>query len=117
MRLKLPSSENAVVAEAKIIHYLLDLTHPVGKSKASFFLRFGFTLDAWKIMANALLQHAAEGEVVKRETSEDGDLYVIEGNIQTPDGRDPFVRSIWFVRQDQNVPQFVTAYPVKKRST
>ncbi|MCC6802471.1 MAG: hypothetical protein IT319_06280 [Anaerolineae bacterium] len=114
--MKLPNTESAVVAEAKIIRYLLDLTHPVGRSKAAFFLGFGFTLEAWKVMANALLQHAAEYEVVKVESTEDGDRYVIEGSIQTPDGRDPFVRSIWFVERGQRVPQFVTAYPMKKRS-
>ncbi len=115
--MKLPNGENAVVAEAKIVRYLLDLTHPVGRSKAAFFLRFGFTLEAWNVMAKALRQHAAEHEVVKVEATEDGNRYVIEGIIQTPDGRNPFVRSIWFVEQDQRVPQFITAYPVKKRST
>ena len=114
---KLPNTESAVVAEAKIVRYLLDRTHPVGRSKAAFFLRFGFTLEAWKVLANVLLQHAAEHEVVKVESTEDGDRYVIEGSIQTPDGRNPFVRSIWFVEQGQRVPKFVTAYPVKKRST
>jgi len=115
--LKLPNTESAVVAEAKIARYLLDLTYPVFRSKAAFFLRFGFTLEAWKVMANALLQHAAEHEIVKVESTEDGDRYMIEGSIQTPDGPNPFVRSIWFVEKGQRVPRFVTAYPVKKRTT
>lgn len=115
--MKLPNTESAVVSEAKIVHYLLDLTHPVGRSKAAFFRRFGFTLDTWKDMAEALLQHATEYDVVEIESTEVGDRYVIEGNIQSPDGRDPFVRSIWFIEQGRQIPKFVTAYPVKKRST
>lgn len=41
--MKLPNAELAIVPEQKITLYLLDPTHPVGGSKASFFLRFGFT--------------------------------------------------------------------------
>lgn len=101
--------------EPKIVHYLLDLTHPVGRSKAEFFLRFGFTLDDWEVMAAALLRHAHEHEIAKTETTDEGERYVIEGVIHTPDERNPFVRSVWFIEQDKTFPQFVTCYPIRKK--
>ncbi len=56
--MKLPHYENAVIAEAKITKYLLDESHEDGKTKAAFFIRFGFSLSQWKVLAEALKQHA-----------------------------------------------------------
>jgi hypothetical protein len=42
--MKLPNNQSATVPERKITHYLLNPAHPAGGSKASFFLRFGFTI-------------------------------------------------------------------------
>jgi len=36
---------------------------------------------------------------------------VIEGVLVTPDGRDPLVRSVWFIEAGVDEPQFVTVYP------
>lgn len=113
--MKLPNHEQASVPETKIVRYLLDLTHPVGRSKAIFFLSFGFTLDNWKTMAQALITHAATHEVARTEASEDGTRYVIEGMLNTPDNRNPAVRVIWYIERDQEIPRFITAYPLKAR--
>lgn len=115
--MKLPNRDKAIVAEAKIARYLLDLTHPVGRSKAVFFLAFGFIIEEWSVMADALIRHADEHDITKSEEAEDGLRYVIEGLLHTPDGRNPFVRTVWFVEKDSDIPRFVTAYPVKKRSS
>jgi len=42
--MKLPNAHLATVPERKVTHYLLNPAHPAGGSKASFFLRFGFTV-------------------------------------------------------------------------
>ena len=47
--MKLPNAEQAVVDEAKLTRYLLDLTHPSGGPKAIFFLAHGFSLSDWLI--------------------------------------------------------------------
>jgi hypothetical protein len=62
-------------------------------------------------MAEALLRHATEHEVTKIEPNEQGYRYVIEGTLYTPDHRNPFVRTVWFIEFEQQNPQFVTAYP------
>ena len=39
--------------------------------------------------------------------------YVVEGTLPTPDGRNPRVRAIWFIREGEHRPRLVTAYPVE----
>ena len=46
--MKLPNFEHAIIPEHKIIGYLLSLSHRDGRGKAVFFLRFGFSSDAWQ---------------------------------------------------------------------
>lgn len=110
---KLPNHEKCSVPEAKITRYLLNLESENGRSKARFFLAFGFTIEAWQIMAEALKQHAAAHEVtatVVRETF--GVNYVVEGTLNTPDGRNPEVRVIWAIDEGDDVPRLVSAYPL-----
>ncbi len=110
---KLPNYEKCVVAEAKITKYLLNLESENGRSKARFFFAFGFTIDAWQIMADALKQHAAAhgvSQMLVRETF--GANYVIEGALTTPDGRNPQVRVIWAIDKGDDIPRLVSAYPL-----
>ena len=67
--MKLPNVERAIVARRKITEYLLSTEHPNGKSKASFFLGFGFTSAQWTVMADALKLHALTNELTKVEDS------------------------------------------------
>lgn len=97
---------------AKIAGYLLSDSHPSGRAKAVFFCRFGFSAEAWELLAEALKRHAAEYEVAGIEESPFGKRYVIEGPLRSPDGRDPPVRAIWFIESGKDAPRFVTAYPL-----
>jgi hypothetical protein len=49
------------------------------------------------------------------EASPFGTRYVIEGIISTPDGRAPFIRAVWFIETGEQIPRFVTAYPLQRR--
>jgi len=111
---KLPNSSKVVIPTAKIIDYLLSLSHSSGRSKAIFFTHFGFKLDEWEILAEALRRHAAEHEVSKAERTPFGLRYVIEGAFVTPDNRNPLVRSVWFIDNDSDETRFVTAYPMEE---
>ena len=112
--MELPNVEQVVVNRAKIVDYLLSQSHRDGQHKAVFFRRFGFTPDRWQELADALKLHAAKHGVAREEPSPFGQRFVIEGIINCPDGRAPFVRSIWFLRTEESVPRFVTAYPLKR---
>jgi len=114
---KLPNLDSALIPQRKIVNYLLSATHEAGRDKATFFRRFGFTVEAWETLANALHSHAAQHEIVKIEASPFGKRYVIEGPLPTPSGRIPQVRAVWFIDQSKTVPRFVTAYPLKGASS
>lgn len=111
--MKLPNVGAAGVSEDKITGYLLSPAHRDGRHKAAFFLGFGFTADAWQTLAAALLKHAADHEVARVESTPFGTRYVVEGTMETPFGRTPSIRSVWFLESSQDVPRFVTAYPLK----
>ncbi len=111
--MKLPNLEAAAVPEEKVIGYLLSTTHRDGRHKAAFFLGFGFAVGAWETLRAALLNHAADHEVSKAESTPFGTRYVVEGTMETPLGRTPRIRSVWFLESDQDAPRFVTAYPLE----
>ena len=113
--MKLPNLEKATVSRVKICDYLLSETHRDGKHKAAFFLHFGFSAENWRALQQVLLQHASDHEVVKVETSAFGTRYVVDGIITAPNGRAPLIRSVWFIRDGEETPQFVTAYPLRRR--
>lgn len=110
--MKLPNADKAIVPQAKITKYLLSLSHSEGWSKAKFFSRFGFSADAWEELAGALLRHAADHEITKTEGSPYGTRHIIQGVLYAPDGRTPDVRSVWFIDTGEQIPRFVTAYPL-----
>jgi hypothetical protein len=112
--MKLPNVNAAAVATEKLTRYLLSTTHRDGQHKAAVLLQFGFRLDAPEILADALLNHAHMYDVFKEEPSPFGIRYVIEGPIDTPDGRKLELRSVWFIETGDSEPRFVTAYPLKR---
>jgi hypothetical protein len=114
---RLPEHADAVVSREKIADYLLSVAHPDGSSKAVFFRGLGFSGEAWEVFREALLRHAAEHEVTRVETSPFGTRYVVEGVLHAPDGRQPFVRVVWFVDSGSKVPRLVTAYPLRGRAS
>jgi len=110
--MRLPSAERAVVPQKKVGNYLLNLKHPVGGGKASFFLHFGFQPANWTLLADALRQHVLENEVADSVTDDDGETYLVEGPLETPSGRRPRIRSVWLVETGELAPRFITAYPL-----
>ena len=108
----LPNAANAYIPPAKILRYLLSMESPRGRSKAQFFVQFGFRREEWPRMADALLRHGASYAVVNREETQYGPTYAVDGIILTPDGRNPRVRTVWMIRYGEDAPQFVTAYPI-----
>jgi hypothetical protein len=114
--MKLPQYDKALVPREKITDYLLSETHADGRHKAGFFTLFGFVPEFWETLVEALCQHAAAQEVARVEDSPFGTRYVVEGIITTPVGRTPRLRSVWFIRDGEEMRRFVTAYPLPERN-
>ena len=103
----------------KLVDYLLDLSHPRGGSKARFFLAFGFSRDRPMELADALADHVlgTEGKPGESRRDPTGGIstkLVFEGPIRAPNGRAPWVRSVWQVEAD-GVARLVTVVPLKGR--
>jgi hypothetical protein len=111
MNENLPNAETSVIDASKLTDYLLSSSHPTGKAKAKFFTAFGFCAEAADQMKDALLQHGKTRPVVQQTVSQHGVKYVLECGIDTPDDRNPCIRSVWIVEAGQTSPRLVTAYP------
>lgn len=114
--MKLPHADQARVEQEKITEYLLSPSHPDGSNKAEFFLQFGFRLENWEVLREALRTHGARHQVVKTVESAYGTRYAVDGTLESPDGRNPLVRTVWLVEKGSSTPRLITAYPLEERS-
>ncbi len=111
--MKLPHAEYAFVEPRKVAAYLLNLQHPDGGPKAAFFLRFGFDASQPEAMIEALLAHARSNPVARLQKSEIGTSYVVESPLQSPDGGNPRLRTVWLIEAGETAPRLLTAIPLK----
>lgn len=108
----LPGIEIAVIEERKVLGYLLAADHPEGASKAAFFEAHGFRLGDWKMLAEALRDHARRNPVSEVSPSPYGTKHAVDGPLRCPDGRMPMVRAVWILDAGADFPRLVTAYPM-----
>jgi hypothetical protein len=112
--MKVPNIAYAQISYEKIVLYLLNVDHQVGRGKAMFFIRFGFSVAEWEQLAWALMQHGLDHEVVARDTTRFGTRYVVEGPLNTPSNREPNVRVVWLIPNETSEPRLITAYPIEE---
>jgi hypothetical protein len=115
--MKLPHVDAAIISESKLVNYLLSPTHRRGKSKAAFFMTYGFGQAQWPKLAEALRQHARENEVSAQTETNFGTRYVIDGTLFSPAGRGLQVRVAWFMDKGTDIPRFITAHPLKRKQS
>ena len=107
-----PNSDHATISREKLTGYLLSQIHPVGQSKARFFRALGFNLVNVDLFEQNLLKIARSNEVEEEKSSEYGVKFVIDGLLKTPNDEEVFIRMVWIIEFDQEIPRFITAYPV-----
>jgi hypothetical protein len=109
--MKLPNPGGLVVEREKVFDYLLNPAHRYGASKARFFARFGFRPEEWERLADALREHGRAHRVVERRETGFGPRYTVEGELNTPSGRRPHVRTVWQLDEGAVAPRLISAYP------
>jgi hypothetical protein len=109
--MKLPGRKDALVPRAKLVDYLLSLSHPDGRSKALFFRACGFNETNYHLFTMELQLLAME-DVTEVVDSPYGTKYVIDGWISTPLGREIYVKSVWIIDVGKQTPRLITCYPV-----
>ena len=100
------------IEQKKIVDYLLSSTHRYGASKARYFEEFGFHAKNWHLLAQALREHGRAYDVTRKEETGFGPRYIVEGELNTPDGRRPRVRSVWQLDEGTVAPRLISAYPL-----
>jgi hypothetical protein len=107
----LPNAHLAVVEGQKVRDYILNPAHPDNGGKAQFFMAMGFTADAWEQLADALREMAGTVHITSRSDSVHGEKFVLEGDLNTPSGKTPRVRSVWIIDRGSQALRLVTVYP------
>lgn len=110
--MRLPNAHLTRIDQEKITDYLLSSTNPRGKAKADFFSSFGFSLSDWEQLAEALRRHATTQAVARVVETTYGPRYHVDGEMDTPDGRNPLLRTVWQIDPGTDYPRFITAHPI-----
>jgi hypothetical protein len=113
--MKLPNTDKLIVEREKIVDYLLNSAHRYGASKARFFMEFGFRVAEWERLAEALREHGRTHEVARVSETGFGPRYVVEGDLNTPGGRRPRVRTVWQMDKGAVAPRLISAYPLEAK--
>jgi hypothetical protein len=108
---RLPYLDRAVVSEDKIVSCLLSVRHSGGRAKARFLENFGFRVQDWRVLRDAIVNHAAANDISASHQTRFGTRYEIDGPLPAPDGRAPIVRVVWFVESQESIPRLVTLVP------
>lgn len=109
VRMKIPSGDAAIVDRQKLTGYCLNPEHPRGKHKARVFATLGFTAENADKLRAALLTAAASGDARPAASDEFGDRYVLEFEIEGPQGNG-IVRSTWIVRRGETAPRLTSCF-------
>lgn len=108
---KLPNASRWHVPDTKLSGYLLSDTHPDGAPKAKFLKSFGFSATTPETLREAVLDHADHHDVSNSRQTEFGTIFEVEGQLQCPDGRTPFVRVVWMTDTGSEIPRLITLVP------
>ena len=109
--MRLPNADQAIVDPRKVRDYLLSLEHPLGRYKAHFFTRIGFTREEWQDLQTQFQSVALQEVAELAERTEYGQKYIVRGTIVGAAARKARVLTAWIVLNGEDVPRFVTAYP------
>ena len=74
---------------------------------------FSFQPEAWQVLAEALRKHGISNQVVGIVESPYGTRYSVDGRLETPDERNPLVRTVWIIETGGAAPRLITAYPLR----
>ena len=108
----LPNARSAYVEERKVVDYLLNSDHVIGRFKAKYFVQRGFCREEWEALSDALRYHVAHNPVSREKTTPFATNYSVVCHLPTPDGTCPCIRSVWEVRAGDSSPRLITAHPL-----
>jgi hypothetical protein len=106
--MRLHGSDAAVLSADKVTDYLFNEGHARGWAKGRFFERFGFRREDPEGLRQALLEHVRRNPAVLDRVSPYGERWMAFGPIQSPDGRNPVIGTVWQFDTATSYPRFIT---------
>lgn len=100
-----------------MLGYLLNDAHPYGAAKARLFEQFGFSKTLWEALAEALREHGRTHAVASISVSKYRERFEVEGELTCPNGRRPWIRTVWQIDEGSIAPRLITAYPLPRSRT
>jgi hypothetical protein len=108
---RLPNAEKAVIDSGKLKDYILSPVHPVGRFKAAFFQKFGYSIANWEVLEQHLRDLILAEDVIKTEESPYGKKFIVQGQLKCSTGEKVKVVTVWVILKVESIPRFVTVYP------
>ena len=108
---RLPNAEKAIIDAEKLRGYILSSAHPVGRFKAAFFRKLGYTSDNWESLEQSLRSLVNSHDAREVEETQYGKKYVVRGPFIGPTGERVQIVTVWIILTGESVPVFITAYP------
>jgi len=108
--MKLPSGDAAIVDDRKLLDYVLNPMHPIGRHHAALFAELlGIGQQNYRILKDALLAAAKEEEVQPGRSSVFGRRYEMRFMLTGPRGSRT-VLAIWLIEAGADRPRLITCY-------
>ena len=108
---RLPNAEKAIIEAEKLRGYVLSFAHPVGRFKAAFFQRLGYSAENWEAFERSLRQLIISQDVTQVEESQYGQKFIVEGPFTGLSGETVQIVTVWVILKGESIPRFITAYP------
>lgn len=108
---RLPRHESALIPTPKLRDYLLDLEHPVGRHKALYLARLGFSRRGWSALEAEIRSLIAREPAWAFPVGPHGQKLRVRGTIRGPWRHSGSLVTFWILETPESVPRFVTAYP------
>ena len=86
----------------------------MGRFKADFFTRLGYSQSDWPRLETDILRIARFGTAFERNMTKFGRKYEVSGILRGPSGCEAKVTTIWIAKNGEDYPRLVTAYPGDK---
>ena len=108
--MKLPNGHLAIVEDDKLLDYVLDPQHPVGRHHAALFERLlGLTRANLEVLRDALLEAAAQQEVEPGKSSPYGQKFDMRFEMTGSRGAKT-VLAVWLIEAGDDRPRLITCY-------
>ena len=107
----IPDAEFAFIPPEKLTDCLLNLAHPLGGSKARWFISLGYHPNNPDRLESDFLEIVRNSSNYVDEKMRFGVKYVVSGQLQSPNGNLASLHTVWIIELDVPQPRLVTAYP------